>query len=47
MLSDAQWSVLEPLVEACRPKAKSPPQDLQHTLSANPGHYGSPLRAMS
>ena len=33
-LSDAQWSELEPLVEACRPKAKTPPQDLQRTLSA-------------
>jgi transposase len=34
MLSDAQWSELEPLVEVCRPKAKTPPQDLQRTLSA-------------
>ena len=34
MLSDAQWTVLEPLVEACRPKAKTPPQDLRRTLSA-------------
>ncbi|TXN70490.1 IS5 family transposase [Methylobacterium sp. WL6] len=34
MLSDAQWSELEPLVEACRPKAKTPQQDLQRTLSA-------------
>jgi transposase len=34
MLNDAQWSELEPLVEACRPKAKTPPQDLQRTLSA-------------
>jgi len=34
MLSDAQWSELEPLVEACRPKAKTPPQDPQRTLSA-------------
>ena len=34
MLSDAQWSELEPLVEACRPKAKTPPQDLQRTVSA-------------
>ena len=34
MLSDAQWSELEPLVEACRPKAKTPPQHLQRTLSA-------------
>lgn len=34
MLSDAPWAVLEPLVEACRPKAKTPPQDLRRTLSA-------------
>ena len=34
MLSDAQWAELEPLVDACRPKAKTPPQDLQRTLSA-------------
>ncbi len=34
MLSDAQWAVLEPLAEVCRPKAKTPPQDLQRTLSA-------------
>ena len=34
MLSDAQWAVLEPLVEACRPKGKTPPQDLRRTLSA-------------
>ncbi|CAO4157355.1 Transposase [Methylorubrum extorquens] len=34
MLSDTQWAVLEPLVEACRPKAKTPAQDLQRTLSA-------------
>src|SRR5215213_1100531 len=34
MLSDAQWAALEPLVDLCRPKAKTPPQDLQRTLSA-------------
>ena len=34
MLSDAQWSELDPLVEACRPKAKTPPQDLRRTISA-------------
>ena len=34
MLSDARWALLEPLVEACRPKAKTPPQDLRRTLSA-------------
>ena len=34
MLSDAQWAALEPLVEACRPKGKTPPQDLRRTVSA-------------
>jgi transposase len=34
MLSDAQWAQLEPLIEACRPKGKTPPQDLRRTLSA-------------
>ena len=34
MLADAQWMSLEPLVEACRPKGKTPPQDLRRTLSA-------------
>jgi transposase len=26
LLTDEQWAVLEPLVEACRPPAKLPPQ---------------------
>ena len=34
MLSDEQWAVLEPLIEACRPIGKTPPQDLRRTLSA-------------
>src|SRR5215218_1081471 len=34
MLADAQWMSLEPLIEACRPKGKTPPQDLRRTLSA-------------
>ena len=34
MLSDAQWALLEPLIEACRPKGKTPPQDLRRTISA-------------
>lgn len=33
-LTDAQWTVLEPLVEACRPHAKVPPQHLRRTLGA-------------
>jgi transposase len=34
MLADAQWMSLEPLIEAGRPKGKTPPQDLRRTLSA-------------
>jgi transposase len=34
VLTDAQWAVLEPLVEACRPRAKVPPSDLRRTLEA-------------
>jgi transposase len=34
MLSDAQWALLEPLIEACRLEGKTPPQDLRRTLSA-------------
>jgi transposase len=34
MLTDAQWARLEPLIEVCRPKGKTPPQDLQRTITA-------------
>src|SRR5215207_7541086 len=34
MLTDGAWMSLEPLLEACRPKGKTPPQDLRRTLSA-------------
>ena len=34
MVSDAHWMRLEPLIEACRPKGKTPPQDLRRTISA-------------
>src|SRR3954454_7196437 len=34
MLAGAQWTKLEPLIEASRPKGKTPPQDLRRTLSA-------------
>ena len=34
MLTDAQWVMLEPLVEQCRPKGKTPPQNLRRTLDA-------------
>jgi len=31
-LTDEQWAVLEPLVEACSPHAKVPPQHLRWTI---------------
>ena len=34
MLTDAQWMMLEPLVEQCRPKGQTPLQDLRRTLEA-------------
>ena len=34
MVSDALWTNLEPLVEACRPKGKTQPKDLRRTISA-------------
>ncbi len=34
MLTDAQWTMLEPLIEACRPRGKTPPRDLRRTMSA-------------
>jgi transposase len=34
VLTDAQWAVLEPLVEACRPHAKVPPSSLRRTVEA-------------
>ena len=34
MLRDAEWMRLEPLIEACRPKGKTPPQDLRRTIAA-------------
>lgn len=34
MLTDEQWAVLEPLVEACRPGGKTPPRDLRRTIGA-------------
>ncbi|EIM30632.1 hypothetical protein MicloDRAFT_00005350 [Microvirga lotononidis] len=34
MLTAAQWAMLEPLVEQCRPKGKTPPQDLRRTIEA-------------
>src|SRR5215203_3961936 len=34
MLTDAHWMRLEPLIETCRPKGKTLPQDLRRTISA-------------
>ena len=34
MLTDTQWAMLEPLIEASRPKGKTAPQDLRRTISA-------------
>jgi transposase len=34
VLTDAQWALLEPLVEACRPHAKVPLVDLRRTVEA-------------
>ncbi len=33
-LTDAQWAVLEPLVERCRPKGRTPPHNLRRTIGA-------------
>src|SRR4051794_30203736 len=34
VLTDAQWAALEPLIEACRPRGKTPHHDLRRTLEA-------------
>jgi transposase len=34
VLTDEQWVVLQPLVEACRPHAKVPPSHLRRTVEA-------------
>src|SRR4051794_41761621 len=34
MLTGGAWMDLEPLIETCRPKGKTPPQDLRRTISA-------------
>ena len=31
MLTDGAWMDLEPLLEACRPKGRTPPRDLRRT----------------
>ena len=32
--TDERWAALEPLLEACRPKGKTPPRDLRRTVEA-------------
>src|SRR3954449_3487571 len=34
VLTDAQWAALEPLIEACRPRGKTPHHDLRRTIEA-------------
>ena len=34
VFTDAQWDRWQPLIEAVRPRAKTPPQDLRRTISA-------------
>ena len=34
LLSDAAWAVWEPLIEAVRPRGKTPPKELRRTISA-------------
>ena len=34
MLTNAQWAMLDPLIEVCCPKGKTAPQDLRRTMSA-------------
>jgi transposase len=34
LLTDAVWAVWEPLIEAVRPRGKTPPKELRRTMSA-------------
>ncbi len=34
VLTDEQWTVLAPLIEACRPRGKTQPHDLRRTIEA-------------
>lgn len=34
MLSEAEWTKLEPLIEACRLRGKTPLKDLRRTITA-------------
>src|SRR3954451_132975 len=39
VLRDAAWAVWEPLIEAVRPRGRTPPQELRRTISAIFGRY--------
>ncbi|WP_288377842.1 transposase, partial [uncultured Pseudomonas sp.] len=34
MLTEAQWAMLAPLLEGCRPRGKTQPHDLKRTIDA-------------
>jgi transposase len=34
VVSDEHWAVLEPLIDECRPRGKTPPHDLRRTIEA-------------
>ncbi len=34
MLTEAQWAILVPLLEGCRPRGKTQPHDLKRTIDA-------------
>lgn len=36
VLTDAQWAVLGPLIEECRPQVKVPPRHLRRRIEAIP-----------
>src|SRR5690349_10320915 len=41
MLTDRAWMDLELLIEACRPKGKTPPQDRRRTIAAIVGRHAN------
>ena len=48
VLTDGEWAVLEPLVMECRPKGKTPHEDLRQTMEAIIWRHrnGTPWRAI-
>lgn len=43
--TDAEWAVWKPLIEAVRPRGKTPPKELRRTIAAicEPQLTGAPL----